>query len=85
MFQKTLNISVVDAAERRVLEAFNNNKLITLSFSGGKDSICMADIVVKTMQKYSIPFSRLIVIFFDEEAIYPDVERLAFSLPVLWC
>ena len=39
MFQKTLNISVVDAAERRVLEAFNNNKLITLSFSGGKDSI----------------------------------------------
>ena len=76
MFQKTLNISVVDAAERRVLEAFNNNKLITLSFSGGKDSICMADIVVKTMQKYGIPFSRLIVIFFDEEAIYPDVEEI---------
>ena len=50
MFQKTLNISVVEAAERRVLEAFNNNKLVTLSFSGGKDSICMADIVVKTMQ-----------------------------------
>lgn len=76
MFQKTLNISVVEAAERRVLEAFNNNKLVTLSFSGGKDSICMADIVVKTMQKYSIPFSRLIVIFFDEEAIYPDVEEI---------
>ena len=69
MFQKTLNISVVEAAERRVLEAFNNNKLVALSFSGGKDSICMADIVVKTMQKYGIPFSRLIVIFFDEEAI----------------
>lgn len=76
MFQKTLNISVVEAAERRVLEAFNNNKLVTLSFSGGKDSICMADIVVKTMQKYGIPFSRLIVIFFDEEAIYPDVEEI---------
>ena len=33
MFQKTLNISVVDAAERRVLEAFKNNKLITFIFS----------------------------------------------------
>lgn len=76
MFQKTLNISVVEAAERRILEAFNNNKLIALSFSGGKDSICMSDIVIKTMQKYGIPFSRLIVIFFDEEAIYPDVEDI---------
>lgn len=46
------------------------------AWSGGKDSICMADIVVKTMQKYGIPFSRLIVIFFDEEAIYPDVEEI---------
>lgn len=79
MFQKELDINVVDAAERRVLEAFNNNKFIALSFSGGKDSICMCDVVVKTMQKYSIPFSRLMVVFFDEEAIYPDVEQIALE------
>jgi predicted phosphoadenosine phosphosulfate sulfurtransferase len=47
-----------------------------MSFSGGKDSICMADMVIRTMQKFGISFSRLIVIFFDEEAIYPDVEEI---------
>lgn len=79
MFQKTLDVSVLEAAERRVIEAFNNNKYVSLSFSGGKDSICMADLVVKTMQKYGIPFSRLMVTFFDEEAIYPDVEQIVLQ------
>lgn len=31
------------------------------------------------MQKYTIPFSRIIVVFFDEEAIYPDVEQIALE------
>lgn len=76
---KDLHCNVVEAAERRVLEAFNNNKTVSMSFSGGKDSICMADIVVKTMQKYNISFSRLMVTFFDEEAIYPDVEKITLE------
>lgn len=69
------NVNVLQAAERRVLEAFQKNKTLNLSFSGGKDSICLSDVVVKTMQKYGISFSRLMVTFFDEEAIYPDVEQ----------
>ena len=76
---KDLQCNVVEAAERRVLEAFNNNKTVSMSFSGGKDSICMADIVIKTMQKYRISFSRLMVTFFDEEAIYPDVEKIVIE------
>ncbi len=79
MYIKDLKCNVVEAAERRVLEAFQRNKIVSLSFSGGKDSICMSDIVIKTMQKYGISFSRLIVIFFDEEAIYPDVEKIALE------
>jgi predicted phosphoadenosine phosphosulfate sulfurtransferase len=79
MFEKELEINVVDAAERRILETFNKNKFVSMSFSGGKDSICMADMVVKTMQKYGIPFNRLMVIFFDEEAIYPDVEKIVLQ------
>ena len=79
MYIKELNINVVEAAERRVYEAFQNNKTVAMSFSGGKDSICMSDIVVKTMQKYGISFSRLMVIFFDEEAIYPDVEKIVLE------
>lgn len=79
MLTKEININVVDAAERRIYEAFLKNKTITMSFSGGKDSICMSDIVVRTMQKYGISFSRLIVLFFDEEAIYPDIEKITME------
>lgn len=79
MITRELGVNVVQAAERRVYEAFQRNKTVCMSFSGGKDSICMSDIVIKTMQKYGISFSRLIVIFFDEEAIYPDVEKTALE------
>ena len=79
MYVKDLDINVVDATERRILEAFNKNQKVAVSFSGGKDSICMCDMLIKTMQKYTIPFSRIIVVFFDEEAIYPDVEQIALE------
>lgn len=79
MYVKDLDINVVDATERRILEAFNKNQKVAVSFSGGKDSICMCDMLIKTMQKYIIPFSRIIVVFFDEEAIYPDVEQIALE------
>lgn len=79
MYIKELNCNVVEAAERRVYEAFQNNKTVAMSFSGGKDSICMSDIVIKTMQKYGISFARLMVVFFDEEAIYPDVEKIVLE------
>lgn len=76
MITRELNVSVLEAAERRVVEIFSKNKVVSLSFSGGKDSICLAEVVIRTMQKYNIPFNRLMVIFFDEEAIYPDVEEI---------
>ena len=76
---KELNLSVIQATERRIVELFGKSKYVSLSFSGGKDSICLADMVVRTMQKYNIDFSRLMVIFFDEEAIYPDVERITMT------
>lgn len=79
MLTKELNINVVDAAERRIYEAFAKNKTIIMSFSGRKDSICMSDMVIRTMQKYGISFSRLIVLFFDEEAIYPDIEKITME------
>lgn len=79
MLTVNYDINVVEAAEKRIVDAFNNNKTIALSFSGGKDSICLSDMVVKTMQKYGIAFNRLIVIFFDEEAIYPDVEKIVLQ------
>lgn len=79
MIRNSLGCNVVEAAERRVLDCFNKNEVVCLSFSGGKDSICTASVVFKTMQKYHIPFSRLFVIFVDEEAIYPDIEKICMQ------
>lgn len=73
--RRNINISVVEAAERRVLQAFNRNKYVNLNFSGGKDSIVTGDIVIKTMQKYNISFDRLYVIFYDEEGVFDDFEQ----------
>ncbi len=79
MKTKSYNIDVVTAAERRILETFNKHHITVLSFSGGKDSIVMGDLIIKTMLKFSIPFNRLIVTFFDEEGVYPDFERTVFE------
>lgn len=76
MIRKEIDITVVQATERRILEVFKNHREVVMSISGGKDSICMSDMVIKTMQKYGIEFSRLLVLFFDEEAMYPDVIEL---------
>lgn len=77
--QQVQDVNVVEAAEKRIVNAFDKNKIMGFGFSGGKDSICLADMIVKTMQKYHIAFNRLIVYFFDEEAIYPDVERIVMN------
>ena len=79
MITRELEVNVVEAAERRIVDAFEKNKLVSLSFSGGKDSISLSHMVVTTMQKYNIPFNRLMVVFFDEEAIYPDVEQIVMQ------
>ena len=79
MLIKELECNVVEAAERRIYELFQKNKTVSMSFSGGKDSICMSDVMIKTMQKYGISFSRLIVLFIDEEAIYPDIEQMVLD------
>lgn len=79
-----LNINVVEAAERRIVNTFNNNKYVYMSVSGGKDSIVMTDIVKKTMMKHNIDFSRITLNFIDEEAIYPDVEKAMMKMRSEW-
>lgn len=79
MITKEIKVNVVAAAERRIVDIFEKNKKVQMSFSGGKDSICLADMMIKTMQKFNISFSRLVVVFIDEEAIYPDVEKIVLQ------
>lgn len=64
------NIDCVSAAIQRVKNVFSNGLPVYLSTSGGKDSICLANIVYQLIQKGEIDARQLTVIFIDEEAIY---------------
>ena len=69
------DIDVVQAAETRILNVFQNGLPVYLSFSGGKDSLCMAQLVVNLIQRGKIDPKQLTVIFIDEEAIFDCMEQ----------
>ena len=45
-----------------------------MSFSGGKDSLCLAQVVYSLIESGEIDATRLTVLFIDEEAIFPCIE-----------
>lgn len=59
----------------RVKNVFRNGVDIFMSFSGGKDSLCLADIVLDLIQQGEINPAQLTVQFIDEEAIFPCIEK----------
>lgn len=63
-------MSCVEAARLRVRNVFSNGVRVYMSLSGGKDSICMADVVYKLIQRGEIDARQLTCLFVDEEAIY---------------
>jgi predicted phosphoadenosine phosphosulfate sulfurtransferase len=69
------NIDVVKAAEIRITNVFNNGLPVFMSFSGGKDSLCMAQLVYNLVQRGKVNPSQLVVQFIDEEAIFPCIEK----------
>ena len=68
-------MDVVSAARIRVKNVFSNGLPVYMSFSGGKDSLCLAQIVYSLIVLGEINASQLIVIFIDEEAIFPCIEE----------
>ena len=58
-------------AKRRIINLFNSANKIEMSISGGKDSICLSDLVFKLCQSGEIDKNKLVIDFIDEEAIYP--------------
>lgn len=69
--------SVVEAATQRVRNVFKNGVPVYMSFSGGKDSICLADIVLQLITNGEADAKQLTVVFVDEEAVYDCViERV---------
>lgn len=69
------SMDVVTAAKNRIKNVFSNGVPVYMSFSGGKDSIVMADITLKLIKAGEIDPKLLTVLFIDEEAIYTSVEE----------
>ena len=78
------DIDVVEQARRRVANVFGTAGRIVMNVSGGKDSVCLNDIVYKTITSGRADPSKLEVVFIDEEAIYPCVERIVRGIRTQW-
>ena len=70
------NINVVKAAEIRIKNVFGNGLPVFFSFSGGKDSLCLAQLMVNLANRGEINMKQLTVQFIDEEAIFPCMEEM---------
>lgn len=68
-------INVLEAAKIRVRNVFSNGLPVYMSFSGGKDSLCLAQVVMGLIQEGAVDSSQLTVHFIDEEAIFPCIEE----------
>ena len=77
-------INIVEAAKIRVRNIFQNGLPVYFSFSGGKDSLALAQVVLSLAQNHEIDMSQLIVQFIDEEAIFPCVEEMAPDIHDVW-
>lgn len=87
------SISVLDAAKQRIQNAFSNGCRIYLSFSCGKDSLCMASLTYDLIRDGRINSNQLTVIFIDEEGLYRSMVDAAMrwrqkfmqiGVPFLW-
>ena len=77
--QRALDIDVVTAAQRRIRSLFAPGLPVYMGFSGGKDSLAMAHVVLGCALRGEINLGQLRVEFIDEEAIFPCVERIVLD------
>lgn len=66
------NLNVLQAAKIRIRNVFANGCKIYLSFSSGKDSLCMANLVYEMILSGELDPKQLTVTFIDEEGLYPS-------------
>jgi len=71
--------TVIEAARQRIINAFSNGKKVYVSFSGGKDSLCLMDLILKLAAAGKIDPSLMIVEFIDEEAMYDCVIEKVYE------
>lgn len=71
------SISVLDAAKMRIKNLFACGCKVYLSFSCGKDSLCMSSLTYDLILAGEIDRHQLTVIFVDEEGLYPSMVDAA--------
>lgn len=71
------SMNVLQAAKIRVRNVFANGCKIYLSFSSGKDSLCMANLVYEMILSGELDPKQLTVTFIDEEGLYPSMVDAA--------
>ena len=79
-----LSMDVLTAAKARIKNVFDSAPKVYLSFSGGKDSIVLSDIVYKMCLSMQVDRRKLVVEFIDEEAIFPCVEKVVMEWREKW-
>ena len=72
------SMNVLQAAKIRIRNVFTNGCKTYLSFSSGKDSLCMASLVYDMIRAGEISASQLTVTFIDEEGLYPSMVDAAY-------
>lgn len=87
------NIDVLEAAKSRIKNLFASGCKVYLSFSCGKDSLCMSSLTYDLIMSGEIDRKQLTVIFIDEEGLYKSMVEAALrwykiftsiGVPFLW-
>ena len=75
--KRQISMNVLEAAKRRIRNVFSNGCKIYMSFSSGKDSLCMSSLVYDMIRAGEIDRCLLRVIFIDEEGLYRSMVEAA--------
>ena len=70
--------NVLDAARQRIKNIFANGVPVYLSFSCGKDSLCLSHLTYDLILRGEISAKQLTVIFIDEEGLYKSMLDAAY-------
>lgn len=70
--------NVLEAARQRIKNIFTNGLPVYLSFSCGKDSLCLSHLTYDLILRGEISAKQLTVIFIDEEGLYKSMLEAAY-------
>ena len=73
--KKEGSMDVVQAARLRIRNVFSNGVPVYMSFSAGKDSLCMSHLVYDQIRRGRIDASQLIVVFIDEGKSIQEIGK----------